>query len=84
MKDRRKFIKQIAGLGVLGVAAAGGIFGARYFRHEEPKLRPPGAVEEDEFSALCVKCGQCLQVCPYDSILLEDIDGKDSVGTAHI
>ncbi|MDX8366846.1 MULTISPECIES: 4Fe-4S dicluster domain-containing protein [Bacillaceae] len=31
-------------------------------------LRPPGAAEEDEFLALCVRCGKCNQACPYDSI----------------
>ncbi len=81
---RRKFIKKIAGLGVLGIAAAGGVWGAKYIRDTKPKLRPPGAVPEEEFTALCIKCGQCLQVCPYDSILLEDINGKDGVGTAYI
>ncbi|MRI83818.1 MAG: 4Fe-4S ferredoxin [Nitratiruptor sp.] len=83
-KDRRKFVKQMASLGLLGLAAAGGIYGARYLRDDELKLRPPGAVPEEDFTALCIKCGQCLQVCPYDSILLEDIDGLDGVGTAYI
>ena len=83
-KQRRDFIKKMAGLGVLGIAAAAGIYGAKYFKNEELKLRPPGAVEEDNFLALCIKCGQCLQVCPYDSILLEDLNGKAGVGTAYI
>ncbi len=83
-KQRRDFIKKMAGLGVLGIAAAAGIYGAKYFKNEELKLRPPGAVDEDSFLALCIKCGQCLQVCPYDSILLEDLNGKAGVGTAYI
>ena len=74
----------MAGLGVLGIAAAAGIVGGRYLKAEKLRLRPPGAVEEDEFLALCIKCGQCLQVCPYDSILLEDIEGGAGVGTAYI
>ncbi len=81
---RRKFIQQMSGLGALGIAAAAGIFGGPYLKSEELRLRPPGAVEEDEFLGLCIKCGQCLQVCPYDSILLEDIDGKAGVGMAYI
>ena len=35
-------------------------------------LRPPGAVEN--FEALCIKCGQCIQVCPYHSIDLLEMD----------
>ena len=27
-------------------------------------IRPPGSVEEDEFLARCIKCDQCLRVCP--------------------
>jgi ferredoxin-type protein NapG len=83
-RKRRDFIKQAVGLGVLGIAAAGGIWAAKDFRPEKARLRPPGAVAEEEFLALCIKCGQCLQVCPYDSILLEDADGKAGVGTAYI
>ena len=83
-KKRRDFIKKMAGLGVLGLAAAAGIYGAKYYKSHELKLRPPGAVPEDQFLALCIKCGQCLQVCPYDSIFLEDVNGKAGVGTAYI
>jgi ferredoxin-type protein NapG len=83
-QKRRKFMKQVAGLGVLGVAAAGGIWAAKDFKPEKARLRPPGAVEEDRYLTMCIKCGQCLQVCPYDSILLEDYEGKAGVGTAYI
>ncbi|NPA30221.1 MAG: 4Fe-4S dicluster domain-containing protein [Epsilonproteobacteria bacterium] len=83
-KKRRKFMQQMTGLGVLGLAAAGGILGAPYLKAAPERLRPPGAVPEEEFIGLCIKCGQCLQVCPYDSIVLEDIDGKAGVGMAYI
>jgi len=83
-KKRREFIQQMTGLGVLGLAAVGGFFGADYLKAAPNRLRPPGAVPEKEFIGLCIKCGQCLQVCPYDSIKLEDIDGKAGVGMAYI
>jgi len=83
-RKRRRFIKQIAGLGILGVAAAGGIYAAKDFKNTKGRLRPPGAVEEDRFLSMCIKCGQCLQVCPYDAIELEDAEGKAGVGTAYI
>jgi len=83
-KKRRQFMQQMTGLGVLGLVAAGGILGAPYLEAEGERLRPPGAVPEKEFLGLCIKCGQCLQVCPYDSIILEDVDGKASVGMAYI
>lgn len=45
-------------------------------------LRPPGAVER--FESLCVKCGQCVQVCPYHSIKLLGFDDGLNLGTAFI
>lgn len=83
-KKRRKFVRQMSGLGVLGVAASAGIYFAPNLKSSEPILRPPGAISEDQFLKLCIKCGQCLQVCPYDAIELEDIDGGASVGMAFI
>ena len=83
-KKRRDFIKKATGLGILGVVAAGGIALAPDFKPKEPRLRPPGAVPEKNFLSLCIKCGQCLQVCPYDCIKLEDVEGMAGFGTAYI
>ncbi len=83
-KKRRDFIKKATSLGILGVVAAGGIAVAPDFKPKEKRLRPPGAVPEKNYLSLCIKCGQCLQVCPYDCIKLEDVEGKAGLGTAFI
>ena len=83
-KKRRKFIKQTTGIGILGLISGAGIYLAPSLKASEPILRPPGAVSEEQFLKLCIKCGQCLQVCPYDAIELEDIDGGASVGMAYL
>jgi ferredoxin-type protein NapG len=33
-----------------------------------PWLRPPGALEEPAFLAMCTRCTDCLDACPYESI----------------
>ncbi len=80
---RRDFIKYST-LGVLVATAAVGVGISPYILKAEHRLRPPGAVKEKEFLALCIKCGQCLQVCPYHSIELTDIGHGHGVGTPHI
>ncbi|MBP6497810.1 MAG: 4Fe-4S dicluster domain-containing protein [Campylobacteraceae bacterium] len=82
-KERRDFI-QYSTLGVLGLVLAGGVVSAPYLKADEKRLRPPGAVEEDRFLALCIKCGQCLQVCPYHSIHLADFAKGYGMGTPYI
>jgi ferredoxin len=31
-------------------------------------IRPPGAAGEDEFLAKCIRCGECMKVCPTNAI----------------
>jgi len=42
-------------------------------------IRPPGCVEEREFLERCIKCGQCIRVCPTNvlqpAMLEADIEG---------
>lgn len=33
-------------------------------RPDPRRIRPPGAVDEPEFVARCLKCGACMKVCP--------------------
>jgi ferredoxin-type protein NapG len=81
--DKREFIKYST-LGVLGLVLGGGMIFSPYALRAENRLRPPGAVDEKKFLALCIKCGQCLQVCPYHSIKLADFGRGHGVGTPYI
>jgi ferredoxin-type protein NapG len=79
---RRRFLRSALGagallgasaLGYLPVAAAG-----------SARLRPPGALEEDDFLASCIKCGQCVQVCPVQALKLADLVDGFGIGTPYI
>ena len=44
-------------------------------------LRPPGARPEDDFLSACVRCGLCVQACPYDTLSLAEWGQEPAVGT---
>lgn len=46
-------------------------------------LRPPGALAEDPFAALCIKCGQCVRACPYDTLKLAAAGDSVPIGTPY-
>ena len=50
----------------------------------ELRLRPPGALDEKEFLASCIKCGQCVQVCPVEAIKLADITDGFGIGVPYL
>ncbi|NMD06788.1 MAG: 4Fe-4S dicluster domain-containing protein [Phyllobacteriaceae bacterium] len=82
LERRRMLLRSIgAGSVLVGLALVG------YFpvlKQLFDRLRPPGALEEDEFLAACIKCGQCVQVCPVEAIKLADGDEGYGLGTPYI
>ncbi|UCD75588.1 MAG: 4Fe-4S binding protein [Phycisphaerales bacterium] len=60
--SRRAFLGACAvGVGLPAVSTAGRAAGV--IPSNVRLLRPPGALEGDEFLDLCVRCGECLKVC---------------------
>ena len=48
-------------------------------------LRPPAARDETEFLSLCIRCGQCANVCPNKCISLHGMEaGLENLGTPKI
>jgi len=81
--SRRKFLKTST-LVVAGSAIAYGAVSVPLLRKDRLLLRPPGALDEDVFLASCIKCGQCLQVCPPQVIKLAGISLGFGIGTPYI
>ena len=81
--SRRKFLKTST-LAITGGAVACGVAGVPLLRRDGLLLRPPGALAEDHFLASCIKCGQCLQVCPPQILHLAGISRGFGIGTPYI
>ena len=46
-------------------------------------IRPPGALAEADFNARCIKCGQCVDACPYDTLNLATAESGIPIGTPY-
>ena len=71
--SRRGFVLSIAS-GVLAVPAvrlAGKLGRGWYYK----AIRPPGSLAETEFLKRCLKCGQCIKVCPTNVLQPAGIEG---------
>lgn len=69
---RRMFIAVAAGVGCSLAAQRTG-----QGRSDDAPLRPPGAIEENKFTGLCMRCGNCIRTCP-SKIIHPDM-GKSGV-----
>ncbi len=61
--------------GFLASALAGAIFVPLSRRTSGPPvdiepllIRPPGSCDEEDFLSRCIKCGQCMKVCPNNAV----------------
>jgi len=73
--DRRKVVASVA-TGLVGA----GLLNSGFAKSKYPfQLRPPGA-EEEQFLAQCIRCGQCIKVCPNNALHLALLEaGVESI-----
>jgi len=85
-QSRREFIRSsVLAAGVVGFSLLGFL---PVVRGTSLRLRPPGSIketfDEQQFLASCIKCGQCVQVCPVEAIKLADLDEGFGIGVPYI
>jgi ferredoxin-type protein NapG len=83
--SRRNFFARV-GQGA-ALAATGGLVWS-YLLTQQARatpfaIRPPGALAEADFNARCIKCGQCVDACPYDTLNLATADSGIPIGTPY-
>jgi ferredoxin-type protein NapG len=81
-EGRRRFLR--AGFVTLAVVALQPLAFLPWARRAQARLRPPGSLPEHRFLGACIKCGQCVQVCPVQAIRLADADDGLGHGAAYI
>jgi polyferredoxin/ferredoxin len=64
--SRRGFMVTLAsGMAAVPMVRLGGQLGANW---NPAVIRPPGALGEEAFLTRCIKCGQCMRLCPTNII----------------
>lgn len=84
-KSRRQFFTQFTQ--GAAVAATGGLAWF-YLLNEQSHasawaIRPPGGEAVDEFYAKCIKCGKCVDACPFDTLKLASAGVNIPIGTPY-
>ncbi|SFV57115.1 Ferredoxin-type protein NapG (periplasmic nitrate reductase) [hydrothermal vent metagenome] len=82
--ERRKFLLTMAR--DVGLLAFGGFIWSAYVDEavaNKLALRPPGALKGKDFLSTCIKCGLCVEACPYDTLKLASPGENIPIGTPY-
>lgn len=80
MSGRREFFA--SSLKMLCLCTGGGFLAALALQaRDKYYLRPPGAENEERFLSLCIRCGLCVDACPYDTLKLATLKDAPQQGT---
>ncbi|MCW8328863.1 ferredoxin-type protein NapG [Photobacterium sp. SDRW27] len=83
--SRRRFLRDAMRTAV-GVGAAATVLGLQSRQSQADvgvPIRPPGALNEPDFLQACLRCGLCVQACPYDTLKLATLVSPVATGTPY-
>lgn len=82
---RRRFLRDVArsAAGLAGIAALLGLQQKQSQARDGLALRPPGALAHAAFDSACIRCGQCVQACPYQTLKLATLLSPLAAGTPY-
>ena len=78
-RDALRKLFQVSGYMGMGGLLWGGM--ADELAAGDLMLRPPAAIDEKNFLKACLKCGSCVEACPYDSLKLAKPKDNVALGT---
>ncbi|WP_271271183.1 ferredoxin-type protein NapG [Aliamphritea hakodatensis] len=80
---RRQFFTDVArGASAAGMIGLGLTAWASSAKRSDPQaIRPPGALSGDDFLNACLRCGLCVEDCPYDTLKLATLFDPAPSGT---
>jgi ferredoxin-type protein NapG len=84
ISSRRRFFSLMAQS--VGLSALGGMVWSGYLNEAKAVsliVRPPAAVNEEDFLKMCIKCGQCVEACPFDTLALAKPGDALPIGTPY-
>ncbi|MES9868647.1 MAG: ferredoxin-type protein NapG [Sedimenticola sp.] len=83
--NRRQFLsntlKAACGMGLIGMGL--GFYSRQADSLPAMAVRPPGAIPEEDFLGACIRCGLCVQDCPYDILKLGQLGDEVPTGTPY-
>lgn len=81
--SRRKVLSSALAFGATAALVATRVRSERSGPLPANRIRPPGALSEAAFLDACVRCGLCVQACPYDVLRLAGLGESMPAGTPY-
>lgn len=65
LERRELIVAAISGMALAPILRLGGGLGPNW---NPALIRPPGSIDEPDFLSRCIRCGQCMRICPTNIV----------------